>query len=127
MRVFYAQAVFGQEEIDAVVDVLKNRPLALMDGPSVGAFERRVAHFSARRTGDGELGSSANTLAIAALGLAPGSEVITPALTFSTTVAPLVQAGASSRLRGRRARHLQHRPGAGRGDGRPEDPRAPGP
>ena len=37
-------------------------------------------------------GSSANTVAVNALGLEPGSEIITPALTFSTTVAPMVQA-----------------------------------
>src|SRR5690606_17282284 len=38
-------------------------------------------------------GSSANMLAVAALDLPKGSEVVTPALTFSTTVAPLVQQG----------------------------------
>ena len=38
-------------------------------------------------------GSSANLLGIQSLGLKPGSKVITPALTFSTTIAPLVQSG----------------------------------
>lgn len=92
MRVFYAQAVFGQEEIDAVVDVLKNRGLALMDGPSVGNFEERVAKLFGKRHGlMVNSGSSAVTIAVAALDLPAGSEVITPALTFATTVAPLVQ------------------------------------
>lgn len=36
-------------------------------------------------------GSSANTLALHMAGLKPGDEVITPACTFSTTVAPLCQ------------------------------------
>src|SRR5438128_934181 len=38
-------------------------------------------------------GSSANTLALLIAGLKSGDEVITPACTFSTTVAPLVQLG----------------------------------
>ena len=38
-------------------------------------------------------GSSANYLAIELLGLPEGAEVITPALTFATTVAPLVKNG----------------------------------
>jgi CDP-6-deoxy-D-xylo-4-hexulose-3-dehydrase len=94
MRVFYAQAVYGQEEIAAVLDVLKQRPLALMTGPSVKAFEQRVAALFGKAIGlMVNSGSSANTLAVASLDLPPGSEVVTPALTFSTTVAPLVQQG----------------------------------
>ena len=38
-------------------------------------------------------GSSANYLAVEVLGLEKGDEVITPALTFSTTVAPLLKFG----------------------------------
>ncbi len=40
-------------------------------------------------------GSSANLLALAALGVGPGDEVVTPACTFSTTVAPILQLGAT--------------------------------
>jgi Predicted pyridoxal phosphate-dependent enzyme apparently involved in regulation of cell wall biogenesis len=36
-------------------------------------------------------GSSANLLAVEALSLSEGAEVITPITTFSTTIAPLVQ------------------------------------
>ena len=65
-----------------------------MCGSSVRAFEERVAElFGKRHALMVNSGSSANLLAIAALGLPKGSEVITPALTFSTTVAPLVQYG----------------------------------
>lgn len=93
MRVFYAQAVYGDEEIEAVNDVLRNS-LALMDGPKVREFESRVAETFGKSYGlMVNSGSSANALAIAALGLERGDEVITPALTFSTTVAPLVQHG----------------------------------
>ncbi|MBM3732183.1 MAG: aminotransferase class I/II-fold pyridoxal phosphate-dependent enzyme [Acidimicrobiia bacterium] len=93
-RVLYAQAVYGPDEIDAVLDVLRNRPLALMTGPSVTAFEERVASLFGKSYGlMVNSGSSANGLAVAALDLPAGSEVVTPALTFSTTVAPLVQQG----------------------------------
>ena len=91
-RVFYAKALYGREEIDAVIDVLENSPLTLMGGPAVGKFENRVAGLFGKSFGlMVNSGSSANMLAVAALGLRPGDEVITPALTFSTTVAPLVQ------------------------------------
>jgi CDP-6-deoxy-D-xylo-4-hexulose-3-dehydrase len=94
MHVLYAQALYGQEEIDAVRNVLENDPLALMSGPSIRAFEKRVADlFGKSHALMVNSGSSANLLAVALLGLPQGSEVITPALTFSTTVAPLVQHG----------------------------------
>ena len=94
MRVFYAQAVYEREEIDAVVDVLENSPLQLMNGPRVSLFEERVAKLFGKKHGlMVTSGSAANLLAITALGLEKGSEVITPALTFSTTVAPLIQCG----------------------------------
>jgi CDP-6-deoxy-D-xylo-4-hexulose-3-dehydrase len=94
MRVLYGQAVYGEEEIRAVVDVLKNQPLSLMAGKQVADFETRIAALFDKRFGlMVNSGSSANMLAIAALGLPSGAEVITPALTFATTVAPLLQLG----------------------------------
>ncbi len=93
-KILYAEAVYGQEEIDAVVDVLRNRPHALMGGPAVKEFETRIAGSFGKKYGlMVNSGSSANMLAVASLGLPAGSEVITPALTFSTTVAPLIQTG----------------------------------
>ncbi len=94
MRVLYAQAVYGREEIDAVTTVLENSPEALMTGTNVLEFESRVSALFGKPHGlMVTSGSAANMLAVAALGLEPGAEVITPALTFSTTVAPLVQNG----------------------------------
>ncbi|PWT70507.1 MAG: NarL family transcriptional regulator, partial [Chloroflexi bacterium] len=93
-RVLYAQAVYGQEEINAVCKVLERSSLSLVCGSSVRAFEERVADlFGKRHALMVNSGSSANLLAVAALGLPAGSEVITPALTFSTTIAPLIQHG----------------------------------
>jgi CDP-4-dehydro-6-deoxyglucose reductase, E1 len=93
-RVLYAEAVYGEAEIDAVVNVLRNRRHALMSGPAVREFEGKIASVFGKQTGVMvNSGSSANLLAVATMQLTPGSEVITPALTFSTTVAPLVQCG----------------------------------
>ena len=93
-RILYAEAVYGQQEIDAVIEVLKNSPHLLMAGPRVAEFEKRVAALFGKKHGlMVNSGSAANLLTVAALGLDRGAEVITPALTFSTTVAPLVQHG----------------------------------
>jgi CDP-4-dehydro-6-deoxyglucose reductase, E1 len=93
-RVYYGQAVYGSEEIEAAAKVLREQPLRLMDGPAVRRFEVRVAALFGKRHGlMVNSGSSANMLAVAALQLSPGSEVITPALNWGTTISPLVQNG----------------------------------
>jgi CDP-4-dehydro-6-deoxyglucose reductase, E1 len=92
--VYYGQAVYGAEEIEAAAKVLREQPLRLMDGPSARRFEMRIAALFGKRYGlMVNSGSSANMLAVAALQLPPGSEVITPALNWGTTVAPLLQNG----------------------------------
>ena len=91
MRVNYGQTVHGQEEIDAVVEVLKT---STQMGPRVRKMQERVAALFAKSHGIMvNSGSSANYLAVEILDLPKGSEVITPALTFATTVAPLVRQG----------------------------------
>jgi CDP-4-dehydro-6-deoxyglucose reductase, E1 len=89
MRVNYGQSVHGEEEIAAVVDVLRN---STQMGRCVRSMQERVATLFAKRHGIMvNSGSSANYLAVELLNLPPGSEVITPALTFATTVAPIVR------------------------------------
>ncbi|WP_271948811.1 DegT/DnrJ/EryC1/StrS family aminotransferase [Ruegeria faecimaris] len=91
MRVNYGQTVHGQEEIDAVVEVLKT---STQMGPKVREMQEKVAALFSKRHGIMvNSGSSANYLAVEILDLPKGSEVITPALTFATTVAPLVRQG----------------------------------
>jgi len=93
-RVLYAQAVYGQEEINAVNKVLKNSSNMLMDNIKVRQFEKKISAIFGKKYGlMVNSGSSANLLAISALNLPTGSEIITPALTFSTTVSPIVQSG----------------------------------
>jgi len=91
IRVSYGQTVHGEEEIEAVVRVLRS---STQMGVHVREFEERVAKLFEKKQGIMvNSGSSANYLAVEVLGLEPGCEVITPALTFSTTVAPLVRNG----------------------------------
>jgi CDP-6-deoxy-D-xylo-4-hexulose-3-dehydrase len=83
-------AVHDEREIEAVVDVLRTSNLAL--GPNVAELEQRVAELLAKRHGVMvNSGSSALRLAIDLLELEPGDEIITPVVTFSTDVAPMVQ------------------------------------
>ncbi len=91
-RVLYAQAVYDSEEIDAVQSVLVDSSTMLMDGINVSNFEQKISKIFGKKLGlMVNSGSSANTLALAALKLEAGDEIITPALTFSTTVAPMIQ------------------------------------
>ena len=92
MRVYYAEANYGDDEIEASIKVLKESRLALMCGDNVNALEERVAKLFRKQFGlMTNSGSSANLMGVKALDLPKGSKVITPSLTFSTTVAPLVQ------------------------------------
>lgn len=93
-KIFYGYAVYDRKEINAVNEVLTKNNLTLIDGPSVKLFEKNVAKLFGKRFGlMVNSGSSANLLAIASLKLKKGSEIITPTLTFSTTVAPIYQLG----------------------------------
>ena len=92
MRVFYAEANYGDDEIEAVLKVLQEDRLAIMDGKQVHELEAKVAALFRKKYGlMTNSGSSANLLGIKGLRLPKNTKVITPALTFSTTVAPLVQ------------------------------------
>jgi len=93
-KIYYGLAVYDRKEINAVNNVLKKKKLALIDGPLVKKFEQEVAKLFGKKYGlMVNSGSSANLLALASLRLKKNSEVITPTLTFSTTVAPIYQLG----------------------------------
>ena len=95
-KVWYAPNKFesyGEEEIKAVEACLRDGWLAGFGDRSV-EFEKRVADIFGKRHGlFVNSGSSAILLGLCALDLPKGSEVVTPACGFSTTVAPLVQLG----------------------------------
>ena len=90
LRIPYALAVFGDEERSAVAEVLKT-PM-IVPGAKVKEFENKIAKMFDKKYGIMlNSGSSANLLALELLDLPKGSEVITPVLTFSTTLAPILQ------------------------------------
>lgn len=89
LHVPYGKTVHGEEEIEAVVNVLRT---STQMGKHVHEMEEKVALLFAKQYGVMvNSGSSANYLALEILGLPTGSEVITPTLTFATTVAPLIK------------------------------------
>lgn len=93
LRVPYALTVYGKEERAAVAEVLAD-PTKIAPGPRVRAFEQKIAGLFGKKFGIMvNSGSSANLLALDSLSLPRGAEIITPALTFSTTVAPILQLG----------------------------------
>ncbi len=93
-KIFYAEASYSNEEILEVTKVLEENRLTLMDGPKVKELESKVAKSFNKKYGlMVNSGSSANLIGILSLKLKKGSKVITPALTFSTTVSPIVQSG----------------------------------
>jgi CDP-6-deoxy-D-xylo-4-hexulose-3-dehydrase len=93
-RIDYAGSVHDEREIEAVLAVLRGGPTALRIGKHVRAMEERVAALFGKRRGVMcNSGSSALYLAVEVLGLEPGDEVVTSAVTFSTDVAPLLRAG----------------------------------
>ena len=95
-KIWYAPNKFesyGQEEIDAVTNCLKDGWLAGF-GPKTVEFEEKIAAYFGKKYGVFvNSGSSACLLALACLQLPKASKVITPACTFSTTVAPIIQLG----------------------------------
>jgi CDP-6-deoxy-D-xylo-4-hexulose-3-dehydrase len=95
-KVWYAPNKFesyGEQEIQAVVDCLRSGWLAGF-GPKSIEFEEKVAkHFGKKYGVFVNSGSSACLLALASLLLPKGTKVVTPACTFSTTLAPIIQLG----------------------------------
>ena len=89
LRVPYGLSVHGNEEIKAVTKVLKS---STQMGKNVSIFEKKISKLFSKKYGlMVNSGSSALMLAMETLDLPEGSEVITPVLTFSTTVAYIVR------------------------------------
>ena len=95
-KVWYAPnqlEAYGEEEIKAVEQCLRDGWLAGF-GPRAIEFEKKIAKEFGKKYGVFvNSGSSACLLALAALDLPKGCKIITPALTFSTTLAPIIQLG----------------------------------
>ena len=93
-KIYYGKAVYDHKEINAVNRVLKKNSLSLIDGKNVKNLEKKVSKVFGKKYGlMVNSGSSANLLALSSMNFKKGSEIITPSLTFSTTIAPIYQLG----------------------------------
>ncbi len=91
IHVPYGKTVHGEEEIEAVVKVLRT---STQMSKNVREMEERIAALYNKKYGIMvNSGSSALYLAADLMDYEAGTEIITPALTFSTTVAPIVKKG----------------------------------
>ena len=96
-RVHYAGRFYDERELIAAVDTCLD--FWLTTGPRTQALEQQLAGYvGVQHALAVNSGSSANLVAVSALcsrrlehPLTPGDEVITPAMGFPTTVAPIVQ------------------------------------
>jgi CDP-4-dehydro-6-deoxyglucose reductase, E1 len=88
-NIFYAKTVYGQEEIDAVVKCLNE---STQMGNYARKFENKIAKlFDKKECLYVNSGSSALFIGIESYNFPKGSEVITPALTFGTSVGCLIK------------------------------------
>ena len=92
LRVPYGMAVHDIEEENAVLEVIKNKKTIM--GDKVKQFEKEVSTLFGKKLGIMvNSGSSANLLAFEVLDIPENSEVITPILTFATTLSPIIKKG----------------------------------
>ena len=88
-NISYAKTVYGKEEIDAVVKCLNN---STQMGKNARNFESKIANLFDKKYGlFVNSGSSALYVGIESLNFPKKSEIITPALTFSTSVGCLIK------------------------------------
>jgi CDP-6-deoxy-D-xylo-4-hexulose-3-dehydrase len=88
-KISYAKTVYGQKEIDAVVKCLNE---STQMGNYSRKFESKIAElFDKKSCLYVNSGSSALYIGIESFNFPEGSEVITPALTFGTTVGCLIK------------------------------------
>ena len=88
-QISYAKTVYGKEEVDAVVKCLSE---STQMGNYSRKFEAKIANlFSKEYCLYVNSGSSALFIGVEAFNFPSGSEVITPALTFSTSIGCLVK------------------------------------
>ena len=93
IKVSIASPVIEEEEINAVVDVMKSGMIA--QGPKVIEFEKEFADFVGAKYGIAtNSGTSALHVALLAAGIGEGDEVITTPFTFAATGNSILYTGA---------------------------------
>jgi len=90
---------FAEEGIKAVEQVLRSGKVNYWTGPRGMEFEKRFAQWQGSKFAiSTATGTSALHVALSALGIGPGDEVIVPSYTFIATSFAVVQAGAIPRF-----------------------------
>jgi len=92
-RLIFGAPVIGETEIAAVAEVLRSRWIGT--GTGVQHFEQEFARYKGQGyTAAVSSGTAAIHLALIALGIGPGDEVIAPTMTFCSTIHCIVHTGA---------------------------------
>ncbi len=93
MRINIAKPDISEEEIEAVIDVMRSGMIA--SGPQTINFENEFAEYVGCKYACAvNNGTSALSLALSALGIGPGDEVITTPFTFVATANAILSCGA---------------------------------
>lgn len=88
-----SKSILGQEEIDAVSDVLKRGYLGM--GVDVDQFEKKLFNYFKRDVTCVNTGTAALHLALQAIGLGPGDEVLVQSLTYVSNFQAISATGAT--------------------------------
>lgn len=94
-RIYLSPPHMTGEEIKYVEDAIQSNWVAPV-GPHIDAFEKELAEtIGVQNSVAVNSGTSAIHLALLALGVGPGDEVICPTLTFCATINPIIYCGAT--------------------------------
>ena len=94
-RIYLSPPDVGPDERQALLDAFDSGWIAPV-GPDVDAFEQEVAAaVGTRHAAALSSGTAALHLALLAVGVGPGDEVLVPTLTFVATATPVVHIGAT--------------------------------
>ncbi len=95
-RPFPSWPVFGEEEEQALIRVLRSGKWGKLDGTEVAAFERDFARYQGAEYGLGVVnGTLSLQIALMAAGIEAGDEVIVPPYTFLATATAVITANAT--------------------------------
>ena len=90
---------FDEKAISAVQEVLRSGKVNYWTGPKGMEFERKFAEWQGSKYAiSASSGTAALHIALSALGIGPGDEVIVPSYTFIASSFSIVQAGAVPRF-----------------------------
>jgi len=96
-KIPYGRHELDDNDIQAVIDILKKGPLT--QGQTVEDFGQALADYAGARYGVAvSSGTAALHLAVAAVGIGPGDEVITTPMTFCATANAALYQGAEVRF-----------------------------